>query len=452
MIEPRYDHQEKSFQKGLTCPIFFDTSDPGTGKTRVQLDIVQHRIHHDNAKATLALAPKTLLYPAWADDVKKFTPDLKISVATAPNRDKSFIKPADLYITNSDAATWLAKQSASFFERFDTLIMDEITYFKNPTSARSVAMAEIAKYFPRRSGLTGTPIPNHITDIWHPLFLLDDGERLGDSFWAFRNTTCSPLALNIPGQPYAKKWIPHKGIEYAVANLFADINIRHRFEDCIDIPPTQITEINYDLNPKTFKAYKELERTAVLAMQEGFILGLNKAALMGKLFQACAGNIYTQTSETAYLDNQRVQILYDLVRDRDHTVIFYQWQHQRDAILKYFKAKGITTCILDGSAKKRGETTRRFQNGLYRVLLAHPKTAGYGLTLTRACCWIWASLTWNLEHFLQGNRRVARAGQERRTEQIIIRANNTVEQKVYNRLTAKNATQESILNILEELQ
>jgi len=450
-IPARFSHQEISYQRQLQLDRMFDTSDPGTGKTRVQLDVHQwHR--HRGGKAALVVAPKTLLYPAWVEDAKRFTPEMKVSVATAPNRNKGFAPRADMYVTNSDAATWLASQSAAFFERFDTLIMDEITYFKNPTSKRSKAMAKIARYFPRRYGLTGTPSPNHITDLWHQIFLLDDGERLGQSYFAFRNATCDPIALNIPGNPHVRKWIPREGIEFQVANLIADINIRHRFEDCVDIPETHTTHIRYDMAPAAFKQYKDLARTAILALQEGYVLGVNKAALMNKLFQACSGSVYTQTGEVGVLDSQRADILVDLARDREHSVIFYQWEHQRDYLLKRLKQAKLSTCVLTGTAKQRNTVVTRFQNGLYRVFLAHPQSSGYGLTLTKANSWVWGSLTWNLEHYLQGNRRVARAGQTKKTEKVIITANNTIELDVYKRLMAKNATQDGILNILEQLQ
>lgn len=313
-------------------------------------------------------------------------------------------------------------------------------------------MAKIARYFPRRYGLTGTPSPNHITDLWHQVYLLDDGERLGGSYFAFRNATCDPIALNIPGNPHVRKWIPREGIEFQVANLIADINIRHRFEDCVDIPETHTTHIRYDMTPAAYKQYKDLARTAILALQEGYVLGVNKAALMNKLFQACSGSVYTQTGEVGVLDSQRADILVDLARDREHSVIFYQWEHQRDYLIKRLKQAKLSTCVLTGTAKQRNTVVKRFQNGLYRVFLAHPQSSGYGLTLTKANSWVWGSLTWNLEHYLQGNRRVARAGQTKKTEKVIITANNTIELDVYKRLMAKNATQDGILNILEQLQ
>ena len=101
-----------------------DASDPGTGKTRVQIELFKARRANGGGVA-LVIAPKSLLRSAWEDDFKKFSPGTIVSVATALNREKAFATPADVYVTNTDAVNWLAKQPKKFFERFDTLIVDE---------------------------------------------------------------------------------------------------------------------------------------------------------------------------------------------------------------------------------------------------------------------------------------------------------------------------------------
>jgi SNF2 family DNA or RNA helicase len=93
----------------------------------------------------------------------------------------------------------------------------------------------------------------------------------------------------------------------------------------------------------------------------------------------------------------------------------------------------------------------RFQNGLHKVFLAHPQAAGHGLTLTKGTRTIWVSPTWNLETFIQANRRIYRAGQHKRTETIVLTAEGTVEEQVFQRLTEKDAIQTSVLDLMEML-
>ena len=94
------------------------------------------------------------------------------------------------------------------------------------------------------------------------------------------------------------------------------------------------------------------------------------------------------------------------------------------------------------------EAVKDYQNGFYRAMLAHPASAAHGLTLTRGTTTIWASPTYNLEHWLQGNRRTYRAGQTQRTETISILAKGTIEELVYQRLADKNVKQINILELL----
>ena len=125
-----------------TRPRVLDGSDPGTGKTRVQIELFAAR-RAAGGGAALVIAPKSLLRSAWEDDFKKFAPQIKVSVAPADKREQAFNTPADVYVTNTDAVNWLVKQDAKFFKRFDTLIIDELSAFKHHTSGRSKAMNKI---------------------------------------------------------------------------------------------------------------------------------------------------------------------------------------------------------------------------------------------------------------------------------------------------------------------
>ena len=175
-------------------PEVFDASDPGTGKTRVEVETARARVRNDG-RAVLVVAPKSLLRSAWRDDFLKFAPELITSCAYAENREKAFAEPADVYITNTDGAKWLAKQPPKFFKRFSTLIIDESGAFKHATSQRSKAIRKIAPLFDFRANLNGTVNPNTILDVWHQYFILDGGKRLGKSFFHFRNTLCQPVQV-----------------------------------------------------------------------------------------------------------------------------------------------------------------------------------------------------------------------------------------------------------------
>ena len=425
-----------------------------TGKTRVQIELFAARRKRGGG-AALVIAPKSLLRSAWQDDFQKFAPEMQTVVAPAEKREQAFAQTADVYITNTDAAKWLAQQPASFFKRFDTLIIDELSSFKHHTSQRSKAINKIKKHFQNRYGLTGTPNSNSITDIWHQVFILDDGQRLGKSFYQFRNSVCQPKQVG--PQPNMLQWEDKPGAELAVGHLLADMVVRHKFEECLDIPANHTYSVPYHMSPKQAKAYQQMEKAAITQLTNGAIVSaVNAAGVMTKLLQIASGASYTdglEGEDYVEVDNGRYELVGDLVEQRDHSVVFFNWAHQRDLLVKEFEKRGITYAVIDGktSDKARKDAVDHFQAGFYRVLLAHPQSAAHGLTLTKGTATIWASPTYNLEHFLQGNRRIYRAGQTQKTETIMVLAPGTVEDKVFQKLQEKDTRQGNMLDLLKEL-
>lgn len=425
-----------------------------TGKTRVQIELFAAR-RAAGGGAALVIAPKSLLRSAWEDDFKKFAPQVTVSVAPADKREQAFNTPADVYVTNTDAVNWLMKQDAKFFKRFDTLIIDELSAFKHHTSGRSKAMNKIKKHFKYRYGLTGTPNSNTITDLWHQMFILDDGQRLGKSFYQFRNSTQTPEQVG--PQANMLKWTDKPGAEIAVGGMIQDMVVRHKFEECIDIPANHEYSVPYHMTPKQAKLYQQFEKNAVAALSSGKVISaLNAAGVMTKLLQIASGASYSEGLEGedyVSIDTARYELVADLADQRDHSVVFFNWQHQKDHLIAEFKKKGLTYAVIDGSTsdKQRKEAVDLFQQGFYRVLLAHPQSAAHGLTLTKGTATIWASPTYNLEHWLQGNRRIYRAGQTQKTETIVVLAPGTVEDKVFQKLSDKNVRQTNMLSFLQEM-
>lgn len=448
---PLFKHQKRDITFEVKNPIVFDTSDPGTGKTRTRLEAYA-KLRASGTGCLLVLAPKSLLRSAWEADAQKYTPWLEVSVAYAENREAAFDKKADVYITNHDAAKWLAGRPAKFWQKFKggALVIDESGAFKHHTSQRSRAVNKIKKHFVRRVCMNGTPNPNTVLDVWHQVFILDDGKRLGKSFFAFRNSVCTPEQVG----PRAEmvKWTDREGAEEAVASLLADITIRNRFEDCVDIPANHQYEVPFFLTKKLLQYYQDMERDQLLLLKDGKIQAINAAAVVTKLLQIASGAVYDGEGDYKLLDTARYELVADLAEERQHSLVFFNWKHQRDELVKEFDKRGITYMIIDGtvSAKAREEAVRLYQAGFYRVGLLQPQSAAHGLTLTRASAAIWSSPTYNLEHFLQGSRRHYRAGQKEKTETISVIAQGTLEERVYQVCQTKGARMNNLLDMLKE--
>ncbi len=447
-----FAHQTKSLKHDLTTEVVFDTSDPGTGKTFVAIKAFERRRKRRGGRA-LILAPKSLLRSTWAADFKKFAPTLKVAVATADVRASTFEQDADAYVTNIDAVKWLAKQPKAFFKRFDTLIIDESSAYKHATSLRSKAAAKISGHFRYRRAMTGTPNGRSITDVWHQAFLLDGGERLGKSFYGFRNSVCTPTQVGNSAQ--AVRWEDKDGAEEAVFGLLSDIVIRHKFEDCVDIPANHRYELVYDLTPKQRKAYDQMEQTQMLMLKgkEPAVIAVNAAVVANKLLQVASGAVYGVGGEAVLVDDGRYKMVLDLVEERKHSLVFFHWKHQRDALVAEADKRGLNFCVLDGTVDEheRDRFVTNYQAGVYQVMFAHPKSAAHGLTLTRGTTTIWSSPTYDLELFEQGSKRQHRMGQTQKTETITLIAPGTIDERVYEILQGKNARMKHLLDLFATL-
>lgn len=454
-IPPYYEHQEATLDLLRQESRVLDLSDPGTAKTRPALGAYIQRLSKQG-KRCLVLAPKSILQPAWGDDIDKFFPGVRYEIAYANIRKRVLEKStADILITNHDAVRALVGKKAlvkpAFWRDFDTIIVDESTAFKNHGSQRSKALYQIAKRMEFRECMTGTPNPKSILDVWHQAKIVDDGERLGTSYWKFRSAVCEPKQVG--PKPEHCIWVDKEGAEYAVFDLLEDISIRHKFEDCTDIPENFVTEYRIDLVPKLRKQYADMMAIAATMLADGkFLMATNAASVHQKLMQMASGAVYTETRSYSVLDDQRSELVMDLIEERESCVVAFNWRHQRHGLEEAAKKRGISYAVIDGTVNDRLRRTavEAFQNGDIRCIFAQPQSAGHGLTLTKGTTTIWTSPTYNAEHYKQFNHRIYRAGQTRKTETIHIVARDTIDEKVFSKLGDKLTSMQLLLDLLEK--
>lgn len=445
-IPALYEHQEKTVAKQDNVPGFFDLSDPGTGKTRAHLQGFANR-----GGRLLVNAPKTILQPAWGDSIDQFFPGMTYSIANANNREKAFKEKTDVVITNHDAVNWMLKNKKLATDGFTEIVTDESTAFKNASAQRSKALKQLSSLFKWRRNLSGTPNPNTILELWHQVFILDFGQRLGNSYWKFRNVACEPTQVG--PRPEMVEWKDRPGIEAAVFDMISDISIRHRFEDCVSIPPNVTRRIEFDLPPKARIAYEDMMQHAMALLASGDeIKAVNAASVMTKLMQIASGAVYTGIDDTyAIVDDGRTELVMDLIEERTHTLVAFIWKHQRDQLVEAAKKRGFKFGVIDGEVKGQDRTAvvSDFQAGDLKVVFAHPQSAGHGLTLTRGVATIWTSPTYNSEHYKQFFHRIYRNGQTQQTETIQICARDTVDERAYARLGQKISSMDLFLSLME---
>jgi SNF2 family DNA or RNA helicase len=390
----------------------------------------------------------SILEASWADDIAKFTPQITYAVAYAKNREQAFSGDEQIVITNHDAVKWLLKNK-EVLAGFDTLVIDEFTAFKNKDSQRSKALKNLKDQFDYRIAMSGTPNSNTILDIWHPMLLVDDGERLGHRFFSFRGSVCTSRFNG-----FAQEWVDKDDAELSVAAAIGDINIRYQLEECLTMPEQTVSTLQVQLPSKIMQQYKQLCDDNVLYTGTATINAVHAGAKVKKLLQLCTGAVYDEHGIVQNVHSGRYELVMQLVSERKHSLVAFNWKHEKNHLTAMADAMGIKYGVIDGDtpAHHRKDVVDRMQAGQLQVVFCHPQSAGHGLTMTKATAVIWASPTYNAEHYQQFNRRIYRAGQTQRTEIIQIAARDTWEPDVYEKLAGKLERMDELLDILNKLK
>lgn len=441
-MTPLWEHQQRDIRTYLNKPDVINLSEPGTGKTRVCLEVIKQL-----NLPTLVLAPKSILKCAWGDDIETFCPELSYSIAYAENRAEAFSAKAQIVITNHDATNWILENPDQLIQfAGGLLIVDESTAFKNPTAKRTKAAMLIRSAFKYCTILTGTPTPQGIIDFWAQVFLVDQGERLGKSYYRFRHETYTPV-----NKGNFVKWVEKPGMAETVADLISDITIRNVRDDCMDLPENFLVHRRFKLSPQHLTKYNELKWNSIVELESGEVTAVNAAVLLQKLLQVASGAVYDEFGEAHLINDTRYELVMDLVDERDHSIVVFNWRHQRDRMIEFATTRKYSFAVIDGSVTsgdRRAQIVQEFQKGQYKCLFIHPQSAGHGLTLTKGCATIWASPTYNAEYFEQVNARIHRGGQTRVTETIMISADDTLDGDVYKSLMLKRLNMHNLLEIL----
>jgi len=447
-----WKHQEFTQEKFSRTREGYDMSDPGTGKTVTHIGLYNNR---PSAQRCLVLCPKTLMRSAWGDDIDQYFPHLTYSIADAKNRFGAFAVDTDLVIMNLDGVKDLGrlkkKDLAMLLSEFDHLIIDEITGYKHPTSQRSKAAAKLSPFFDWRFGLSGTPTPISVTELWHPMMIIDRGKRLGRSFTRFRN------AMQVPTQigPKANhlRWDDREDAQEIAMHLLRDVTVRHKFEEVmVDVPENHVDMKKFEVPPKLRRLYEELRETSILRLKEEGVSAVHAAAVRTKLLQLLSGAVYATPEKYEVVDPTRYMLITDLVAEREHSLTFFLWKHQKELLRDYFTKAGITFAIIDGTTpdEQRHIIRREYQDGKYQTLLLHPDTGAHGLTLTRGTSAIVCSPIYRADWLKQIKHRVYRGGQTERTNLTLVCARDTIEEGIYDTLQGRASRMSEFLELMKE--
>ena len=380
----------------------------GTGKTVTTLTAID-RLLFDCLEdgPVLVIAPKRVAENTWSKETAKWEHlrHLRISkiMGTAQQRIAALKARADIYVINRENVVWLVEFLGGRWP-FPIVVIDELSSFKSAQAKRWKALRRVRGRIKRLIGLTGTPRPNGLEDLWPEVYLLDQGQRLGRTLGAFRAHYLVPEKMN---GHIVYSYRPREGAEAEVYDRLGDICMSIRKEDVLSLPGQIYEDIELTAPPSLLKQYKQFERDRVLECldEEGEVVAGTAAALTNKLLQFANGAIYDMDGNVHELHSVKLDALEELLEEAggDNVLVLYAYKHDRDRI-----RQRITCRELD-----KPEDIDAWNRGEIPVALAHPASIGHGLNLQDGGhIIVWYGLTWSLELYQQANERLNRPGQK----------------------------------------
>lgn len=450
------------------CGIFLDV---GYGKTLTTLDAINDL----KPRNVLIVAPKAIARTTWHAEVAKWNYNFKVYSMVErydPKKGKKVpiklkeLKPLynaichtapgtiNLFVTTRDRIVDLVNWcDANNNWPFDMVVCDEFQSFKDAKTQRTKAIELLAQHTYRLIGLTGTPMPNSLEDIWAEVKILDGGKRLGKYITHFRNkyeksTMRTPNGVEVG-------WKPLPGAEAEVFSKIRDITISVKTD--LHLPSLTINDVHVQLNDEELKLYKnfvrnkmfdfeQVDQFAAFKSGEDFtkMVPANAAVMSQKLLQVASGTLYDEHHNVYEIHNQKIIMTQFIVDNTGGPVLIaYHFKCDKDRLMKMLKVKDEEQVVhFDGSQ----EMQDAWNQGKYKVMLLQPASCCHGINLQHGgSTLIWYSIPWSLEHYIQTNGRLYRQGQ---TKPVIIHrliANKTFDERVVAALNGKRMSNDELL-------
>lgn len=409
-----------SYQSYCIARIISDRSiglflDMGLGKTVITLTAVNELIYgRFEVSRVLVIAPKKVAESTWSNEAQKWDhlKHLRVSkiIGTKQQREKAINTPADIYVINRENVPWIVDYDCNNW-RFDMVVVDELSSFKSSKAQRFKSLCYERPHIKRFVGLTGTPASNGLIDLWAQVYLIDGGERLGRKITHFRTKYCDCETHGGHFTTYSMK----PGADEAIREAISDVCISMKAEDYITLPECFVVDVPVYMPPSVKAQYREFEKEMLLQVDESTLDAGTAAVLSGKLLQFANGAVYDENKKPVEIHSGKLDVLTELIEglNGQHALVFYNFRHDLDRILKHFEKSPLTIRQL-----RTDKDQQDWNDGKIDLLLAHPASAGYGLNLQPGGHHIiWFGLNWSLELYEQANKRLHRQGQQ---EKVII--------------------------------
>lgn len=434
------------------CGVFLEM---GLGKTVSTLTAINALMYdYCEINSVLIIAPKRVAESVWQEEAEKWDhlKHLTFSkiIGTQQKRIEAIKTKADVYIISRDNIAWLCALYGGTKLPFEMIVVDELSGFKSYKSLRFKSLKATQPYFKRFVGLTGTPAPNGLIDLWSQIYLMDRGERLEKTISAYRNRYFRPGKTN-GNVVYSYNLLEES--EKLIHKRIEDICISMKAQDYLEMPFRTDNFIKLNMPEDIKKKYDEFEKEKVIELIESTEQGeesvevnvVNAATLSNKLLQFANGALYDENRNVHEVHQIKLEALKEIIDDANGKSVLVAWtyQHDRDRIMEFLKS-------YKPRELRKSQDIIDWNNGKVQVMLAHPASAGHGLNLQAGgSIIVWFGQTWSLELYQQFNARLYRQGQQ---EHVIIHhliMKGTHDEDVIVALRSKDKKQNQLMNSIK---
>lgn len=442
-----HDYQAYCIQRIISDDAVGLFLDMGLGKTAITLTAVNElKYNRFMIARCLVIAPKKVAEATWSTEAQKWDHlrNLRISkiLGSEAKRIRAVNTPADVYVINRENVPWLVDHYRNDW-KFDMVVIDELSSFKSHRAKRFKCITWVRPHIKKFVGLTGTPAPNGVMDLWAQIYLLDEGKRLGRNITAFRQEF---FTQNTHGGNFSTFEEKQNSAEI-IKGRISDICISMKAEDYIQLPERTDIVVPVELDSKARRLYDKFKRDMYLQINEESLDAGTAAVLSNKLLQMSGGAVYNNGGGCVHIHDCKLEAFKELLEAAQgkSVLVFYNFCHELDRLKEVCRRLGLTAGEL-----KSPHDIESWNAGKLNVLLAHPASAAYGLNLQSGGSHIiWYGLNWSLELYQQANARLHRQGQK---NQVIIHhliVQNSIDELVMSVLQEKDDTQNSLLKALK---
>jgi len=455
---PLFDHQHKSFAFYSVMDPSVDFSEPGAGKTAVQIALIKHRAINHGIQKVLIICPLSLMITElWKNEINRFFPQWSHPIITL---DKSTDKAISELKNHPNGGVFIINYEKTWRIRdllvkygFEMMIVDESSRIKNHAAKQSKAIHKISEGIRFKSILTGTPTPNSFMELFSQMKVVDP-MLFGSSFYTFR-------------ERFFKKddwdefnWTPKPKTESQIKQMIDVYAMSWKKDECLDLPPLTTQIMSCKLSIEQRKAYEQMSMWMIAVLEDYDHAAFEANIILTKILRLCqitSGFIQNTdgAGHTVFKSNPKLDLLMSILEEipTDRKIIVWA-VFQQDIRSIVGKVGKTAVSYYGGNSKKINQTNiGNFKTDpACKVLVANPRSAGMGLDLSCASYSIYFSMSYSFEDYAQSRERFNRTGQKHPMTEYILTATNTMDGVILDAVMNKKKINDFVTTVKKHIK